>query len=218
MNENKIRIILADDHVVLREALRSLLVREPDMEVVAEVSNGRDAVEKALVVRPDIVVMDIRMPDLNGIDATRQLVSGPCNAKVLCLSMHEERSMVLAMLEAGASGYLLKTSTKKELVKALRTVASGEIYLSPAIAGVLVDHHVSGKADFNSGVYSRLTMREREVLQLIAEGHNTKIIADRLDISPKTVLAHRDRLMKKLGLDSTAALTLYALRQGITEL
>jgi DNA-binding NarL/FixJ family response regulator len=218
MNDNKIRIILADDHVVLREALRSLLVREPDMEVVAEVSNGRDAVEKALAVRPDIVVMDIRMPDLNGIDATRQLVSGPCKAKVLCLSMHEERSMVFAMLEAGASGYLLKTSTKIELVKALRTVAAGEVYLSPAIAGVLVNHHVSGKADFGSGIYSKLTMREREVLQLIAEGHNTKIIADRLDISPKTVLAHRDRLMKKLGLDSTAALTLYALRQGITEL
>jgi DNA-binding NarL/FixJ family response regulator len=218
MTGKKIRIILADDHLILREGLHNLLVQEPDMEIVAELSNGRDAVKKGLALKPDVVVMDIGMPELNGIDATRQLVADPCGTRVLCLSMHGESAMVLAMLEAGASGYLLKTSTRREIVEAVRTVASGETYLSPEIAGVLVRHHVDEKADPKSGAYAKLTMREREVLQLIAEGHHTKDIADRLHISPKTVLAHRENLMRKTGVDSIAALTLYALRQGITRL
>jgi DNA-binding NarL/FixJ family response regulator len=216
--KRKIRILLADDHIVVTEAFRSLLDYEEDMKVVAIASNGRDAIRQASALKPDIVVMDINMPNLNGIDATRQLVASTCKVKVLGLSMHGDQSTALAMLEAGASGYLLKTCTGKELVEAVRTVVSGSTYLSPAIAKGLVDHHRSGGADFKSTVYNQLTMREREVLQLIVEGNHTKLIADRLNISPKTVLVHRERLMKKVGVDSIAALTHYAMRQGIIDL
>lgn len=218
MSGDAIHIILADDHHILREGLRALLMHEPDFNVVAEVSNGREAVTMAMQLEPDVVIMDISMPDLNGIDATRKIVSSPCKTKVLCLSMHGESAMVHAMLEAGASGFLLKTSVGKELVEAVRAVASGQTYLSPSIARVIVDHHFHGHELHGNNVFARLSMREREVLQLIAEGHNTKSIADRLHISPKTVLSHRDRLMKKLKVDSVVALTRYALRQGITEL
>lgn len=218
MTGDAIHIILADDHHILREGLRALLMHEPDFNVVAEVSTGREAVTMAMQLEPDVVIMDISMPDLNGIDATRKIVSSPCKTKVLCLSMHGESAMVHAMLEAGASGFLLKTSVGKELVEAVRAVASGQTYLSPSIARVIVDHHFHGHELHGNNVFARLSMREREVLQLIAEGHNTKSIADRLHISPKTVLSHRDRLMKKLKVDSVVALTRYALRQGITEL
>ena len=218
MANTVIRILLADDHTILREGLRAMLEQEPDMVVVAEVSNGRDAVRKAMKLSPDVVVMDIAMPELNGIDATRQLVSSPCKTKVLCLSMHEKSAMIDAMLKAGASGYLLKTSAQKELAKAVRAVSSGETYVSTRIASVLVEDHVRGGGVSRDEVYSRLTMREREVLQLIAEGYHTKDIGDRLHISPKTVLVHRDNLMKKLDIDSIASLTRYALRHGIVDL
>lgn len=218
MTGDAIHVILADDHHILREGLRALLTHEPDISVVAEVSTGREAVTMAMRLEPDVVIMDIGMPDLNGIDATRKIVSSPCKTKVLCLSMHGESAMVHAMLEAGASGFLLKTSVGKELVEAVRLIVSGKTYLSPSIARVVVDHHFDGHDQLRNNAFARLSMREREVLQLIAEGHNTKSIADRLHISPKTVLSHRDRLMKKLKLDSVVALTRYALRQGITEL
>lgn len=218
MTGNAIHVILADDHHILREGLHALLMDEPDIKVVAEVSNGREAVAMAIRLEPDVIIMDIGMPDLNGIDATRKIVSHPCKTKVLCLSMHGESAMVNAMLEAGASGFLLKTSAGKELVEALHVVASGQTYLSPTIARIVVDHHVHGLNLHRSNAFAQLSMREREVLQLIAEGHNTKSIAASLTISPKTVLSHRDRLMKKLGVDSVVALARYALRQGITEL
>jgi DNA-binding NarL/FixJ family response regulator len=218
MKEETIHVILADDHDILREGLRALLMHEPQIKVVAEVSNGREAVAMAERLEPDVVIMDIGMPDLNGIDATRKIVSSGCKTKVLCLSMHGEGAMVHAMLEAGARGFLLKTSAGTELVAAVRLVASGQTYLSPSIARVMIDHHFLGEDDTKKGAFAQLTVREREVLQLIAEGHNTKSIADCLNISPKTVLSHRDRLMKKLRVDSSVALTRYALRQGITEL
>ena len=214
----KIRIILADDHKLLREGLRSLLETEPDMEIVADVSNGREAIEKSRELSPDVVVMDISMPDLNGIDAARQLTSELFAPKVLCLSVHREMQLVAAMLEAGASGYILKTSASRELVHAVRAVTRGETYLTPSIAGDIVEHHVRGGGTHKRGAYSDITEREREVLQLIAEGHHTKVIADRLSVSPKTVLAHRENAMKKLGIDSIAGLTRYALREGISEL
>ncbi len=218
MTGDIINVILADDHHILREGLHALLMHEPDINVVAEAANGREAVTMALRLEPHVIIMDIGMPDLNGIDATRKIISSPCRSKVLCLSMHGESAMVHAMLEAGASGFLLKTSIGKELVEAVRVVVSGGTYLSPSIAGVIVDRHVHSQDLSRNNAFAQLSMREREVLQLIAEGYNTKSIADRLHISPKTVLSHRDRLMKKLGADSVVALTRYALRQGITEL
>ena len=219
MKGKKIDILLADDHNVLREGLRSLLEQQSDMTVVAGVDNGRDAVRLALKLNPDMVIMDISMPGLNGIDATRQIVASPNKTKVLCLSMHWEGPMIIAMLEAGASGYLLKSCPGRELIQAVRTTASGETYLSPEIAGVVVKHRLQGgDVAREEGFCTSLTMREREVLQLVAEGHDTKAIADRLHISPKTVLAHRGNLMRKLDIDSTNGLILYALRCGILKL
>ena len=214
----RIRILLADDHVVLREGLRALVEMEPDMEVVGGVANGRDAIEKAAELAPDVVVMDIGMPELNGIDAARQIMAQQPHVAILCLSVHREKGLVAAMLKAGATGYLLKTSARTELVDALRAVALGETYLSPTIASDVVEHHLRSRNAGKLGVYSALTEREREVLQLIAEGHHTKSIADRLQVSPKTVLTHRENMMKKLRIDSVSGLTRYALREGLAEL
>ncbi|BBO91797.1 response regulator transcription factor [Desulfosarcina ovata] len=144
MTGETIHVILADDHDILREGLCALLMHEPEIKIVAEVSNGREAVTMALRLEPDVIIMDIGMPDLNGIDATRKIVSSPCKSKVLCLSMHDESAMVHAMLEAGASGFLLKTSAGKELVEAVRVVADGQTYLSPSITRVMIDLHFSG--------------------------------------------------------------------------
>jgi DNA-binding NarL/FixJ family response regulator len=218
MGRKKIRVLLADDHAVLREGLRTLLGQEPDIEVAGEVKDGRNAVSEAARLNPDVVVMDIGMPGLNGIDATRRIVQETRSCRVLCLSVHREKQLINAMLEAGASGYLLKSCVSRELVEAIRTAASGESYLSPPIAADVLQHHVRGGGSERNGAYSILTEREREVLQLIAEGHHTKIIADRLDVSSKTILAHRENIMKKLNIDSVAALTRYALREGITNL
>ena len=216
--EKRIRVMLVDDHVLLREGLRALVEMEPDMVVVGEADNGRDAVEMVRELTPDVVVMDIGMPELNGIDATRQLQGRRTNVSILCLSVHREKRLVAAMLEAGAAGYLLKTSARTELIEALRTVASGETYLSPPIAGDIVEHHLRDRTHGKRGAYTALTDREREVLQLIAEGHHTKAVADRLNISPKTVLTHRENMMKKLGIDSVSGLTRYALREGLAQL
>jgi DNA-binding NarL/FixJ family response regulator len=214
----KIRVLLADDHAILRQGLRALFEQEPDIVVVADVGNGRDAVQKALDLQPDVVVMDLSMPDLNGIDATLQIKGDLFRAKILCLTVHRETSLVSAMLTAGASGYVLKSSARSELIGAVRSVARGETYLSAPIAADIVEHHVRGKGTGNAGVFMDLTSRQREVLQLIAEGHNTKEIAGRLHIGPKTVLAHRETLMQKLGAHSTVDLARFALREGISEL
>jgi len=218
MAKGKIRILLADDHNVLRQGLRAMLELEADIEVVADVADGRTAVKKTRALKPDVVVMDIGMPGLNGIDATRQIVADPGDAHVLCLSVHRETQLVHAMLAAGANGYLLKTSVRDELIRAVRTVAAGETYLSPPIAGDVVVHHVRGEGEKKDrGAFRTLSEREREVLQLIAEGFHTDLIASRLHISPRTVLAHRENIMHKLSLDSVVALTRYAIREGISE-
>jgi DNA-binding NarL/FixJ family response regulator len=214
----KIRLLVADDHNVLREGLANLLEHEPDMEVVGQAATGREAVEMTRGLTPDIVIMDIGMPDLNGIDATRQIMGDLFRCLVICLSVHREKQLVNAMLAAGASGYLLKTSARRELVEAVRTVASGETYLSPPIASDVVNHHVRGEGTNKNCAFAVLTEREREVLQLIAEGLHSKMIGDRLHISPRTVLAHRENIMRKLNLDSVVALTRYALREGLSEL
>jgi DNA-binding NarL/FixJ family response regulator len=213
----EIRIVLADDHQVLRDGLRTLLEQEADFRVVGVAGDGRSTVKLAAVLKPDVVVMDIGMPELNGIDATHQIASLQPDVKVLCLSIHHENNLVASILRAGANGYVPKTAAAKEVVTAIRTLVAGKTYLSPLIAQGLVERYVRGEGDEYPGAYERLTDREREILQLVAEGHDSQAIADRLFICVKTVLSHRQRLMSKLGLDTTAALTRYAIREGIVD-
>ncbi len=210
------RVLLADDHAIFREGLRAILSDEPGVEVVADVADGREAVAVAQERAPDVVVMDLSMPGLNGIDATRAIVEQSPNVKVLCLSMHADRHMVAAALSAGATGYVLKNCASTELTEALRTVASHRTYLSPAVAGDVVRDYVARLSATEAANEPQLTRRERETLQLIAEGHSTKDIAVRLGISAKTVATHREHIMAKLDVHNVAGLTRYAIRHGIT--
>ena len=213
-----IRILLADDHKITRQGLRSLLDKEFDMEVVAEAEQGRTAVRLVRELLPDVVIMDVSMPDLNGMEATRQIVGEFSGVKVVALSMHSDTLFVSEMLKSGASGYLLKDCAFEELARAIRTVVAGRTYLSPSVSGVVVDDylHRLSKADF-SGL-EVLTDREREVLQLLAEGKSTKQIALKLHISVKTVETHRRQMMNKLDIHTVAELTKYAIRKGLTSL
>ncbi len=211
-----IRIIIADDHTIVRHGLTRLLQQDSDVEVIAQAQNGHATVELARELSPDIVVMDVGMPDLNGIDATQQILRENSKIKVLALSMHSGRKFVVAMLKAGASGYLLKDCALEELTTALQTIMSGKIYLSPAITDIVVDSYVRQPAESEKSAFSVLSQREREVLQLMAEGNTTKQIALHLHISPKTVEGHRLRLMSKLDIDNVAQLTKYAIQEGLT--
>jgi two-component system response regulator NreC len=215
-----IKVVLADDHQIVRHGLRSLLSAEPDIEVVGEADNGRAVVRLVQELSPQVVIMDISMPDLNGIEATRQILSDFSGVKIIALSMHSDSLFVLNMFKAGASGYLLKDCALEELVKAVRTVMNRKIYLSPSISDIVVKDFVIGWSpeESSSSAYSILTPREREVLQLMAEGKTTNQIAENLCISVKTVEAHRKQLMTKLDIHSVAELTKYAIRQGLTTL
>jgi two-component system response regulator NreC len=215
-----IKVVLADDHQIVRHGLRSLLSAEPDIEVVGEADNGRAVIRLVQELSPQVVIMDISMPDLNGIEATRQILSDFSGVKVIALSMHSDSLFVLNMFKAGASGYLLKDCALEELVKAVRTVMNRKIYLSPSISDIVIKDFVIGWSpeDSSSSAYSILTAREREVLQLMAEGKTTNQIAESLCISVKTVEAHRKQLMTKLDIHSVAELTKYAIRQGLTTL
>ena len=215
-----IKVVLADDHQIVRHGLRSLLSAEPDIKVVGEADNGRAVVRLVQELSPQVVIMDISMPDLNGIEATRQILSDFSGVKVIALSMHSDSLFVLNMFKAGASGYLLKDCALEELVKAVRTVMNRKIYLSPSISDIVIKDFVIGWSpeDSTSSAYSILTAREREVLQLMAEGKTTNQIAESLCISVKTVEAHRKQLMTKLDIHSVAELTKYAIRQGLTTL
>ncbi len=212
-----IRLLLADDHAIIREGLRALLSEAADMEVVAEAEDGRSAVRMVREHAPDVVVMDVEMPRLNGIEATRQLLSESPSTRVVALSMYSTPRLVMEMFRAGAAGYLLKDCVFEELVRAIRDVASGRRYVSSSIADVLVDE-ATGKRGEDSGIWRQLTPREREVVQLLAEGRNVKEIAAALFISPKTVESHRKNVLDKLGLGSIAELTKYAVREGLTSL
>ena len=213
-----IRIILADDHQIVRQGLRILLEAEPDMEVIAEADNGRKVLKQAQELAPDVIIMDLSMPELNGIEATRQILSGAPEVKVVALSMHSDSLFVLNMIKSGASGYLLKDCALEELVKAIRTVIDQKTYLSPGISDIVIRDFVTGWQTTNSSAFSVLSPREREVLQLMAEGRTTNQIADGLCVSVKTVEAHRKQVMTKLGIHSVAELTKYAIRQGLTSL
>ena len=213
-----LRILLADDHKITRQGLRSLLEQQADMEVVAEAEEGRTAVRLAKELSPDVVIMDVSMPDLNGIEATRQIVNRSPTTRVVALSMHSDTLFVSEMLKSGASGYMLKDCAFEELERAIRTVVSGKTYLSPTISGVVVDDYLHRLTKGDSGGEDVLTHREKEVLQLVAEGKSTKRIALKLHVSIKTVETHRRQIMEKLDLHSVAELTKYAIRKGYTSL
>jgi len=214
----KTRVILAEDHQLVRECLRAALEKESDIEVVDEARNGREAVSLASQKQPRVVVMDVVMPDLNGIEATRQILSASPNIKVLALSMHSDRRFVAGMLSAGASGYVLKDCAFEELAEAIRTVGSDRTYLSPGIAGVVVEDYVKQLSSGGEQHISVLTPREREVAQLLAEGKSTKAVAIALHVSPKTIETHRRQIMDKLDIHSIAELTKFAIRAGLTSL
>jgi DNA-binding NarL/FixJ family response regulator len=213
-----IRIVVADDHKIMREGLKALIEKQPDMEVAAEAQDGLTTTKLARKLLPHIIIMDIGMPEMNGIDATRQIVAENTGVKIIALSMHSDRRFVLEMLKAGASGYLLKDSAFEELVSAVHTVITGQCYLSPRITDIVVKEYLHSLPGNDSTAFTILTQREREVLQLLAEGKSTKQIAATLNVSVKTVETHRQQIMDKLQIRSVAELTKYAIREGITSL
>ena len=213
-----IRILLVDDHKITRQGLRSLLDENDDMEVLAEAENGRDAIELARKLNPDVIIMDVSMPDLNGVEATRQIIQDNHDVRVIALSMHSDTLFVSEMLKSGASGYLLKDCAFQELEQAIRTVTDGKAYLSPSISGVVVEDYLHRLSKTDMSTSEVLTDREREVLQLIAEGQSTKQVALKLHISAKTVETHRRQIMNKLDIHTVAELTKYAIRKGLTAL
>jgi len=212
----KLRILLADDHVVMRKGLRALLERQPDLEVVGEGENGREAVALAASLKPDVAVMDVGMPQLNGIEATKAIVEQKSATAVVILSMHADEAYVMRALKAGAKGYLLKDSAAEDLISALHAVAQNKSYFSPKVSRILAEDYVrvlKQKGEVDS--YDLLTSREKEILQLLAEGKANKEVASALNISPYTVETHRGHILEKLNLHNPAELILYAVRKGI---
>ena len=210
------RIILGDDHTVVRQGLRKILEGHENWHVIAEAADGREVVRQALALEPDVLIMDIGMPLLSGIEATRQIVRRLPNAGVLILSMHSEEAFITQALQAGARGYLLKDSADTELIRGVAAVAAGKSFFSPAAAKVMLDDYLRHLA--KKGIvdrYEALSEREREVFQLVAEGHSNKDVADLLSISVATVETHRAHILQKLDVHSTAELVLYAVRRGV---
>lgn len=214
-----IRVLLADDHRVVRQGLRALLTAQPDIAVVGETGDGRETVQLAESLQPDVVVIDISMPLLNGIEATRQIVSHTPGMAVVVLSMHGGDEYIIQALQAGATGYVLKQSADTELLMAIRAAQRGESFLSPAIAQRVIDGYLrQADAPQTQGRYGLLSEREREVLQLIAEGKGTREVADLLYISPRTAAKHKANLMDKLDIRHTAGLVRFAIRRGLVAL
>jgi DNA-binding NarL/FixJ family response regulator len=212
------KVILADDHTIVRKGLRSLLDGERDMDVIGEAGDGREAIELVAQLKPHIIVMDIGMPVLNGLEATRRIIKKHPETKVLILTMHTNEEYVFEILSAGASGYIVKKAAPTELVSAIRAIRQGESFLSPSISKKVIDEYVQRAGEeTREDAFELLTNRERDVLQLIAEGNSTRAISEKLYVSVKTVEAHRSNLQKKLDLHGTADLTRYAIRKGIVD-
>jgi len=212
----KKRIVIAEDHTILREGLRALLSSAQDLEIIGEAENGRDAIQCAETMEPDLILMDLSMPKMSGMDAVREIKRRSPGIKVLVLTVHKTDEYILASLEAGADGYVLKDATKTELMSAITTVLKGKRYLSPEVSGKVIDGYLEGKKSIKvRSVWDVITSREREILKLVAEGYKNKEIADYLCISAKTVDKHRTNLMKKLDLHSVSALTALAIEKGL---
>jgi two-component system response regulator NreC len=214
----QIRIVLADDHTIIRSGLRLLLERQPDFKVVAEAEDGRQAVQLVSKHHPDVVILDIGMPQLNGIEATRQIVAQESHPNVVILSMHSDESYVLRALKAGARAYILKNAAEADLIRAVQAVSEGKSFFSPVISKMLLQDYVRQVREKQvEDSYDLLTPREREILQLIAEGKTNKEIANILNLSPHTIETHRGNILEKLNLHSVPELILYAVRKGIIQ-
>ncbi|MBE0537780.1 MAG: response regulator transcription factor [Phycisphaerae bacterium] len=211
-----IKVLLVDDHEIMREGLVALLRRHPEYETAGQASDGRAAVEMVRELVPELVIMDIEMPNLNGIEATRQMMEINPNVKIMALSTHSRRSIVVKMLQAGAAGYMLKESAFTELMEGLKAMTEGRTYLCSKIAKIVFSDYVKMLTNPRWAGGDGLTSREREVLQLVAEGHTTKEIANVLHLSAKTIDSHREHIMEKLGIHNIAGLTKYAVREGLT--
>lgn len=219
--ERDIRLLIADDHTIVRQGLKKLLEEETGMEVVGEAVDGREALAKAMDLMPDIVLMDLSMPGLHGLEATRQLTKRLPKTRVVILSMHKNEQYVLQALQAGASGYILKDSASEEVATAIRSVSRGDSYLSPSISRVVIEDYLRLSSPGGGGaksLYETLTVREREIFQLLAEGLKNQEIADRLHVSVKTVETHRAHIMEKLNLNNIAELVKYSIEIGIVQL
>ncbi len=218
MTDRPIKIFLADDHTIVRQGLAKLLEAEPNLEVVGEAQDGREAVNKVQKLIPDIVIMDIAMPLLNGIEATRQIKKTLPQTKVIILSMHSHDRYISELISLGASGYLLKDSTGEEIIKAISAAIKGDVYLSPTISRRVIDDYLTlKKTSSREDLYTKLSNREREVFQIIAEGRSTKEVADILCVSPSTVKTHRANIMEKLQIDNISQLIQFAIRLGIVD-
>lgn len=212
----KHRIVVAEDHTILREGLKALLSADPDLEIVGEAGDGREAVQRVQSLEPDIVLMDLSMPRMNGIEALREIRKQVPETKILVLTVHKSEEYILAAFQAGANGYVLKDATHHELVAAVRTVLQGKPYLSPAVSQTVLEGYLEGRSSLRvESAWDSLTAREREIVKLIAEGYKNKEIADFLCISVKTAEKHRANLMKKLDLHSVSAVTTLALQKGL---
>jgi two-component system, NarL family, response regulator NreC len=212
----KVTILLGDDHTLMRQGVRKILEERPDWTVVDEAKDGREAVQKAVTLEPDVAILDIGMPLLNGIEAARQIQRRAPSVRILIVSMHDSEAYIIQALQAGARGYLLKDSADTELIRAVTAVSSGKSYFSPAVSAVMLDDYVRQLADKGlSDRYDSLSEREREIFQLVAEGHSNKEIAEMLYLSPTTVETHRAHVLQKLDIHNMAELVLYAVRRGV---
>lgn len=218
MADGPIKIFLADDHTIVRQGLAKLLEAESDLEVIGEAEDGREAVNKVRDLKPDIVIMDIAMPLLNGIEATRQIKKISPQTKIIILSMHSHDRYISELIGLGASGYLLKDSTGVEIIKAISSAIKGDVYLSPTISRRVIDDYLTlKKTSSREDLYARLSNREREVFQMIAEGRSTKEVSDILCVSPSTVKTHRANIMEKLKIENISQLIQFAIRLGIVD-